>query len=136
MVIRRGDAGVPSSSPSARRIKEALVSVKKNFYSDNVSGAAPEILDALVAANAGDTAPYGADPSTERLQTRFAELFETEVEVFPVGTGRPPTGSARRSSPRPTGPSTSLTRPISTGASVAGPSSGQGETPARSPCRA
>ena len=63
------------------------MSVKKNFYSDNVSGAAPEILEALVAANAGDTAPYGADPCTERLQERFAELFETEVEVYPVGTG-------------------------------------------------
>ena len=62
-------------------------SMKTNFYSDNVSGAAPEILQALVAANAGDTAPYGADPGSERLQTRFAELFETEVEVFPVGTG-------------------------------------------------
>ena len=61
--------------------------MKKNFYSDNVSGAAPEILQALVAANAGDTAPYGADPVTEGLQARFAELFETEVEVFPVGTG-------------------------------------------------
>jgi threonine aldolase len=61
--------------------------VKKNFYSDNVSGAAPEILEALVAANAGDTAPYGADPLTEGLQTRFAELFETDVEVYPVGTG-------------------------------------------------
>jgi threonine aldolase len=63
------------------------MSVKKNFYSDNVSGAAPEILQALVAANTGDTAPYGADPVTERLQARFAELFETEVEVYPVGTG-------------------------------------------------
>jgi threonine aldolase len=63
------------------------VSVKKNFYSDNVSGAAPEILQALVAANAGDTAPYGGDATTEGLQARFAELFETEVEVFPVGTG-------------------------------------------------
>src|SRR5262245_30368778 len=61
--------------------------MKTNFYSDNVSGAAPEILQALVAANAGDTAPYGADPATERLQARFAELFETEVEVYPVGTG-------------------------------------------------
>src|SRR5207247_2050327 len=56
-------------------------------YSDNVSGAAPEILEALVAANAGDTAPYGADPGTERLEKSFAELFETEVEVYPVGTG-------------------------------------------------
>ena len=63
------------------------MSVKKNFYSDNVSGAAPEILEAIVAANAGDSAPYGADPCTERLSERFAELFETEVEVYPVGTG-------------------------------------------------
>jgi threonine aldolase len=61
--------------------------VKKNFYSDNVSGAAPEILAAIVAANAGDTAPYGGDPWTERLPARFAELFETPVEVYPVGTG-------------------------------------------------
>jgi len=73
-------------SPTCRA-KEASVSVKKNFYSDNVSGAAPEILEALVAANAGDTAPYGADSITEGLQARFAELFETEVEVYPVGTG-------------------------------------------------
>ena len=71
----------------SRRAKEARVSVKKNFYSDNVSGAAPEILEAIVAANAGDSAPYGADPCTERLPERFAELFETEVEVYPVGTG-------------------------------------------------
>ncbi len=63
------------------------MSAKKNFYSDNVPGAAPEILAALVAANAGDTAPYGADPATEGLQARFGALFETEVEVFPVGTG-------------------------------------------------
>jgi threonine aldolase len=76
-----------ASTPEADRAKEASVSVKKNFYSDNVSGAAPEILEALVAANAGDTAPYGADPVTEGLQARFAELFETEVEVYPVGTG-------------------------------------------------
>src|SRR5499426_3106995 len=63
------------------------MSAKKNFYSDNVSGAAPEILSALVAANAGDTAPYGGDPGSERLQARFGEVFETAVEVYPVGTG-------------------------------------------------
>ncbi len=63
------------------------MTVKKNFYSDNVSGAAPEILEALVAANAGDTAPYGADDITERLSARFGEVFGAEVEVFPVGTG-------------------------------------------------
>src|SRR6059036_2189560 len=71
----------------SRRAKEARVSVKKNFYSDNVSGAAPEILEAIITANAGDTAPYGGDPWSERLQERFAELFETEAEVYPVGTG-------------------------------------------------
>jgi len=63
------------------------VNVKKNFYSDNVSGGAPEVLTALMAANAGDTAPYGGDPLTEGLQASFSKLFETEVEVYPVGTG-------------------------------------------------
>jgi threonine aldolase len=71
----------------SRRAKEARVSLKKNFYSDNVSGAAPEILEAIVAANAGDTAPYGGDAWSERIQQRFAELFEAEVDVYPVGTG-------------------------------------------------
>ena len=58
--------------------------MKTNFYSDNVSGAAPEILQALVAANAGDTAPYGADPGSERLLGAFlvgAEAGEL-VHVF------------------------------------------------------
>ena len=61
--------------------------MKKNFYSDNVSGAAPEILRAIVESNADDTAPYGGDPYTQRLERRMAELFETEVDVYPVGTG-------------------------------------------------
>ena len=68
--------------------------MKKNFYSDNVSGASPEILQALVAANEGDTAPYGGDAHTERLQTRFAEVFEAAVEVYPVGTGSAANGLA------------------------------------------
>jgi threonine aldolase len=61
--------------------------VKKNFYSDNVSGACPEILRAIVDSNVEDTAPYGADPYTQRLERRMAEFFETEVDVTPVGTG-------------------------------------------------
>jgi threonine aldolase len=61
--------------------------VKTNFYSDNVSGASPEVLRAIVESNAGDTAPYGGDPYTQRLERRMAEVFETEVEVYPVGTG-------------------------------------------------
>jgi threonine aldolase len=58
-----------------------------DYRSDNTGRAAPEILEALVAANI-DTAPgYGADPWTARLQERFGELFETRVRVFPVATG-------------------------------------------------
>jgi threonine aldolase len=58
------------------------------FTSDNVAGAAPEILSAVVeAATAGPMASYGADPLTAGLTRRMSELFETEVEVFPVATG-------------------------------------------------
>ncbi|HEX6840393.1 MAG TPA: low specificity L-threonine aldolase [Stellaceae bacterium] len=58
-----------------------------NFRSDNVSGIAPEILAAIVAANSGDAPSYGADPITHRVTRRFAEIFEHEVAVFPVATG-------------------------------------------------
>ncbi len=58
-----------------------------NFCSDNVTGAAPEILEALQAANAGSAAAYGADAWTARLRDTVATLFECEVEIFPVVTG-------------------------------------------------
>lgn len=58
-----------------------------NFCSDNTTGAAPEILRALEAANAGPAMPYGNDELTRRVETRLAEVFETEVTAFPVATG-------------------------------------------------
>ncbi|HTZ36804.1 MAG TPA: beta-eliminating lyase-related protein [Stellaceae bacterium] len=58
-----------------------------DYRSDNTGRAAPEILDALIAANSGTALGYGADEWTARLQERFAELFETRVRVFPVATG-------------------------------------------------
>ncbi|HUO92907.1 MAG TPA: low specificity L-threonine aldolase [Rhizomicrobium sp.] len=58
-----------------------------NFASDNAYGAAPEILDAIVAANDGAVASYGDDPFTERLKARMAKLFERDIAVFPVITG-------------------------------------------------
>ncbi|XWK90648.1 MAG: low specificity L-threonine aldolase [Phormidium sp.] len=58
-----------------------------NFCSDNVTGVAPEIMAALIAANQGTIMPYGNDEYTQRLQTLFSELFETDVTVFPVATG-------------------------------------------------
>jgi threonine aldolase len=58
-----------------------------DFRSDNTGRAAPEILDALVAANHGTALGYGADDWTAALQQRFSVLFGTEVRVFPVATG-------------------------------------------------
>lgn len=58
-----------------------------NFMSDNVSGAAPEIIQAIIAANEGSAPSYGADAITARLEQRFADLFDRKVAVFPVATG-------------------------------------------------
>ena len=58
-----------------------------NFSSDNVTGISPEIMAAIAAANTGAAMPYGADEYTQRLESKFSELFETGVTVFPVATG-------------------------------------------------
>jgi threonine aldolase len=58
-----------------------------NFASDNVTGVSPEIMAALNAANDGAATSYGQDEYTQRLETQFNELFETEVTIFPVATG-------------------------------------------------
>jgi threonine aldolase len=58
-----------------------------NFTSDNVSGAAPEILEALTAASGGPMPSYGADPLTARVTEKISALFEREAVVFPVATG-------------------------------------------------
>ena len=42
-----------------------------NFASDNVSGAAPEIVAALAVAADGDAMPYGADDWTARIEAKF-----------------------------------------------------------------
>ena len=58
-----------------------------DFRSDNVAGAAPEILEALIAANTGTTAPYGDDAFTRGMNERFCALFEREIRAFPLTTG-------------------------------------------------
>lgn len=58
-----------------------------DFRSDNVGGAHPEILAALLAANEGTASAYGDDAHSARVTARFSELFEREVAVFPVATG-------------------------------------------------
>lgn len=56
--------------------------------SDNAAGVAPEILDAVAAANTGSALAYGADPVTERLHEVVREVFEhPSARVFPVTSG-------------------------------------------------
>ena len=58
-----------------------------NFTSDNCHGVAPEIMAALARENAGAQPSYGDDAASARLNTRFSEVFEREVAVFPVISG-------------------------------------------------
>lgn len=58
-----------------------------NLASDNVAGAAPEILAAITRAAEGRVPSYGADEITRGLQARLSEVFERPVAAFPVATG-------------------------------------------------
>lgn len=56
--------------------------------SDNAAGAAPEIVDAIVAANTGSALAYGDDEWTARLRATVRDVFEhPTAEVFPVVSG-------------------------------------------------
>lgn len=60
---------------------------QSGFTSDNIAGASPEILAAIVKCNAGQAGPYGADDATKRVEQKLGDLFEKEVGVFLVPTG-------------------------------------------------
>jgi threonine aldolase len=59
----------------------------RGFASDNHSGAHPDVLAAVGAANDGHVAAYGADPLTAALGERFREHFGQGAEGFPVFNG-------------------------------------------------
>jgi hypothetical protein len=59
----------------------------RNFGSDNVTPASPEVIDAIAAANTGSVHSYGNDPYTKRVTALVSALFETQVCVYPVSTG-------------------------------------------------
>ena len=58
-----------------------------DFRSDNVGAAAPELIEALVAANVGTAGPYGDDDWTRRLVERAGAVFERPVHTFPLACG-------------------------------------------------
>jgi len=74
-----------------------------DFRSDNTASVAPEIMDAIVAANRGTSPSYGNDATTRALDRHFSDLFETEVRVFPVATGTAANAIALSSMTRPWG---------------------------------
>ena len=68
----------------------AIIKTKRErvkFASDNIAGACPEVLEALIKANDGDSAPYGNDNWSKSLQEKFSEIFEKEVIVYPIASG-------------------------------------------------
>lgn len=58
-----------------------------NFASDNVAGAAPKVLPALVAANAGTANAYGSDEATAIASDLVSQVFERKAHVVWVATG-------------------------------------------------
>lgn len=58
-----------------------------NFGSDNQSGASEQVLNAVIAANAGASASYGTDEWTKKAERLLADLFETELKAYFVTSG-------------------------------------------------
>ncbi|WP_327088585.1 beta-eliminating lyase-related protein [Nonomuraea sp. NBC_01738] len=59
----------------------------KSFASDNHAGVHPAILEAMVAANAGDAPAYGDDDWTAAFERRVTETFGPQAEGFAVLNG-------------------------------------------------
>jgi threonine aldolase len=64
-----------------------MAATGRNFGSDNVTPASPEIIRAVLAANSGALHSYGDDPCTQRLTELASEVFDTQLAIYPVTTG-------------------------------------------------
>ena len=58
-----------------------------DFRSDNTHGASPEVLEHLTRVAAGTITADGGDATTARVRDRCREIFETDLEIFPILTG-------------------------------------------------
>ncbi len=59
-----------------------------NFVSDNITGAAPRVLEAIGRLGAGADSAYGMDAESQAAARRIAELFEApDASVMLVATG-------------------------------------------------
>ncbi|HTJ95761.1 MAG TPA: beta-eliminating lyase-related protein, partial [Pararobbsia sp.] len=57
------------------------------FNSDNIAGAAPEVMQAMMACMTGQASPYGADDLTAQVERKLSDIFERDVSVLLVPTG-------------------------------------------------
>ncbi|MGA0607646.1 threonine aldolase family protein [Phenylobacterium sp. VNQ135] len=64
-----------------------MTHARYDFASDNTAPAAPEALDALVAANTGFTSGYGTDPVSAKAADLVRELLDADAEVRFVASG-------------------------------------------------
>lgn len=77
--------------------------IRKNFASDNVAPACPEIIAALAQGNQDNLHSYGEDTYTRQLTSLFEKLFSTELAVFPLTTGTATNALALSATVRPYG---------------------------------
>jgi threonine aldolase len=63
------------------------MSARYDFASDNTAPAAPEAIEALVAANTGFTSGYGTDPVTAKAADLIREMLDADAEVRFVASG-------------------------------------------------
>ncbi|ROS73405.1 low specificity L-threonine aldolase [Cellulomonas sp. PhB143] len=77
------------TSPSFPAAPDTAPAPFRSFASDNHAGVHPEVLDAILAANADHAIAYGDDPWTARLGEAVRREFGERAEAYPVfnGTG-------------------------------------------------
>jgi len=63
------------------------VTPRFDFASDNVAGAMPEVMDALVAANAGAASGYGTDHVSRRAADLIRAALDADAQVRFVASG-------------------------------------------------
>ena len=64
-----------------------MTQARYDFASDNVAGAMPEALEALVAANAGTASGYGTDHVTARAADLIRAALDADADVRFVASG-------------------------------------------------
>jgi threonine aldolase len=65
-----------------------------HFGSDNVVGASPQVIEAIVAANDGAMSSYGDDALAQEVEKKLGAIFEADVSVFLMATGTAANGLA------------------------------------------